>query len=503
MAKFLRHRISWRLPLLIGCESALIIGAQAVVFAAWQGLGTTVWDRMAEENGWWKAILVAAVCQLCLYYADLYDLRVVADRRELFVRALQSLGAASLILALLYVISSDLILGQSDFWFLPPNLPQSVSRFLAPILGRRVSLLPDYIRVPSVFLISSACVVAIIVGWRVAFSWLVRHARPTERLLLVGTGVAAADLAVELHDRREELGVDIVGFVDAGDPGVERVSTDPTIIGTIDDIPAIVRERDVDRVVVSLADARGKLPMGRLLDMKLAGVQFDHLATVYEEYTGKIALENLRPSWLIFSEGFRKSRVVTAVKRAMDIAAAVVGLVLAVPLFLICAALVRLTSAGPVLYHQVRVGQHGKNFRVHKFRSMRQDAEAATGAVWATVGNDPRVTRVGRILRRTRLDELPQLWNVLVGDMSLVGPRPERPEFVKDLTLQIPFYGLRHVVKPGLTGWAQVRYEYGASVEDAMEKLQYDLFYIKNLSMPLDVYIILETVKTVLMRRGS
>jgi exopolysaccharide biosynthesis polyprenyl glycosylphosphotransferase len=224
---------------------------------------------------------------------------------------------------------------------------------------------------------------------------------------------------------------------------------------------------------------------------------------VYEEYTGKIAVENLRPSWLIFSEGFRKTPALSAMKRGGDIAAAVAGLILASPLFVICAALVRLTSAGPVVYHQVRVGQHGKDFRVHKFRSMRNDAEATTGAVWAQAGSDPRVTWLGRILRRTRLDELPQLWNVLVGDMSLVGPRPERPEFVKDLTVQIPFYGQRHVVKPGLTGWAQVRYAYGASVEDSMEKLQYDLFYIKNLSMPLDIYIILETIKTVLMRRGS
>jgi sugar transferase (PEP-CTERM system associated) len=466
VAKILRHRISWRLFLLIGCESALVI--EAVVFAAWLQLGAAAWDPLATGNLWWKAGLMAGVCQLCLYYADLYDLRVVADRRELFVRALQSLGAASLILALLYFIFPDQ-LG----------------------LGR------------GVFMIAAAFVVVIIVGWRVAFSWLARRARPTERLLLVGTGVAAADLVLELRDRHAELGVEIVGFVDTDRSQAGQLPEGPGIIGTIDDIPAIVHDFDVDRVVVSLADARGKLPMERLLDMKLAGVQFDHLATVYEEYTGKIAVENLRPSWLIFSEGFRKSHAVSALKRGGDIAAALVGLIVASPLLLVCAVLVKLTSAGPALYHQVRVGQRGENFRVHKFRSMRNNAEAATGAVWAAAGNDPRVTWLGRILRRTRLDELPQLWNVLVGDMSMVGPRPERPEFVKDLTVQIPFYGQRHVVRPGVTGWAQVRYEYGASVEDSMEKLQYDLFYIKNLSMPLDIYIILETIKTVLMRRGS
>ncbi|HEY3383881.1 MAG TPA: TIGR03013 family XrtA/PEP-CTERM system glycosyltransferase [Vicinamibacterales bacterium] len=465
MAKIFKHRVSWRLFLLIGAESALVIGA--VVLAAWLRLGPSAWALMENEAGWWKAALVAAVCQLCLYYSDLYDLRIVADRRELFVRALQSLGAASLILAVLYYVFPELVLGRG------------------------------------VFFIAAAFAVAIIIGWRMAFEWLAKRARPAERLLLVGTGVAAVGLALELHDRRQELGVEIVGFVDPDGLGGEAPLVSPGIVGTIDDIPRIVRDADVDRVVVSLADARGKLPMDKLLDMKLSGVQFDHLATVYEEYTGKIAVENLRPSWLIFSEGFRKTPSLTAAKRAVDVVAATVGLLVAMPVMLLMALAIKLTSPGSVLYHQVRVGLQGRDFRVHKFRSMRADAEAATGAVWAKAGHDPRVTRVGRFLRRSRIDELPQLWNVLVGDMSFVGPRPERPEFVQDLTKQIPFYGQRHVLRPGVTGWAQVRYAYGASVEDSMEKLQYDLFYIKNLSLALDAYIILETIKTVLMRRGS
>jgi sugar transferase (PEP-CTERM system associated) len=466
MARILLQRLSWRLVLLIAAESALIVGA--VVLAAWIRLGHGAWGELANEHGLWKAALVAAVCQLCLYYADLYDLRIVGDRRELFVRALQSLGAASLVLAILYYLFPDLVLGRG------------------------------------VFFVAAVLVVGIIVGWRLAFEWLSKYARPSERLLLVGTGVAAVGLAAELHERRQELGVEIVGFVDTEAANVGKVLLNPGIIGIIDDIPSIVEKAQVDRVVVSLADARGKLPMERLLDMKLNdGVRFDHLASVYEEYTGKIALENLRPSWLIFSEGFRKTRWLVAAKRASDVVAAAVGLVVALPVMLLVAAAIKLSSPGPVLYHQNRVGQHGRLFLVHKFRSMRPDAEAETGAVWAAAGGDPRVTGIGRVLRRTRLDELPQLWNVLIGNMSFVGPRPERPEFVSDLTRQIPFYGQRHVVKPGLTGWAQVRYTYGASVEDSMEKLQYDLFYIKNLSMALDVYIVLETIKTVLMRRGS
>jgi sugar transferase (PEP-CTERM system associated) len=264
-----------------------------------------------------------------------------------------------------------------------------------------------------------------------------------------------------------------------------------------------VRARNVDRVVVSLADARGKLPMDKLLEMRLDGVAFDHLASVYERYTGKIAVENLRPSWFIFADGFRKSRVLAAAKRLIDVALSGAGLVIGLPVLGLVAAAVRLSSPGPVFYHQQRVGLDGRIFTIHKFRSMRADAEKDTGPVWAAADGDPRTTAVGLWLRRSRLDELPQLWNVLKGDMSFVGPRPERPEFVASLKAQLPYYGQRHVVRPGITGWAQVRYTYGASVEDALQKLQYDLFYIKNLSIPLDLYIIFETLKTVVLRRGA
>jgi exopolysaccharide biosynthesis polyprenyl glycosylphosphotransferase len=242
--------------------------------------------------------------------------------------------------------------------------------------------------------------------------------------------------------------------------------------------------------------------MEKLLEMKLDGVKFDHLASVYEEYTGKIAVENLRPSWLIFSSGFAKTKLVRAGKRAMDILVAAFGLLFLWPLLVVIGLLVKLTSRGPALYHQSRIGQDGRVFSVHKFRSMSVNAEAETGAVWAMV-NDSRATRFGSFLRRSRLDELPQLWNVLIGEMSLVGPRPERPEFVEHLTKTIPFYNLRHVVRPGVTGWAQVRYTYGATVEDALEKLQYDLFYIKHLTLAFDLTILFLTIKTVVLGRGA
>lgn len=446
-------------------ETAMIVLAVTAAAAIRLGPAAAL-DVVTTAEGLLKAGVVAAICQLCLFFADMYDLRLVADRRELFVRLLRSLAATTLILAAVYFWSPTLIVGRG------------------------------------VFLLTTAFIIAAILTSRLLFEWATSQVSPGERLLLIGTTPAAVALAQEIHERQAELGVEIVGFVD---PDPSRVGTtlfNPGVIGTIDDIPGIVRGRAVDRVVVSLADARGRLDMIKLLEIKLSGVTFDHLATVYEEYTGKIAVENLRPSWMIFSEGFRKSRVLLAAKRALDIAVAGIGLVLAAPIMLVVIALIKLTSPGPVFYRQERVGQHGRTFMVVKFRSMRVDAEADTGPVWAQK-NDSRVTPIGNFLRRTRLDEIPQLWNALRGDMSMVGPRPERPGFVADLTRQIPFYGQRHVVKPGVTGWAQVRYTYGASVEDALQKLQYDLYYIKNMSVALDIFVMLQTVKTVLLRRGA
>jgi sugar transferase (PEP-CTERM system associated) len=467
------RQVSRRGLVLVAAESVFIMAA--IGLAAYIRLGHWMWEVVTQESGVYRALLIAFVCQTCLYYSDLYDLRRGKDRRELLVRILQALGAASFILAAVY------------FWF--PAL----------MIGR------------GVFLIAAMFVTGFVVGWRVLFEWLAQNVGPRQRLLLVGAGDGAVKLARELLDRRQELGVEIVGFVDADLAVAARLPPDMKIVGNIEDIPAIIRSRQVDRVVVSLADARGRLPMDKLLEMKLAGVAFDHLASVYEEYTGKIAVENLRPSWLIFSSGFRDTRVRRAVKRVIDLIAASIGLVLTAPAMAAVALVVRLTSPGPVLFRQVRVGHHGIPFTLFKFRSMRADAEAVSGPVWAQPG-DARVTTVGRLLRITRLDELPQLWNVLIGEMSLVGPRPERPEFVQELSQEIPFYGQRHVVRPGVTGWAQVRYKYGASKEDALEKLQYELFYIKNMSLALDLVIMFHTIKTMIsgaehgkapIRRGS
>ena len=454
-----------RTLILVAIETLLIMAA--VTIAAYIRFEGYTWQILVVEHELWKGVVVAVVIQGCLYLADLYDLRLVTKPRELFQRLSQALAVAAFILAFLYLLMPSLILGRYLF---------AIAAGLSIVLG---------------------------VLWRLAFAWLSSYVGPSERILLVGTSPSAVALATELFERRHELGVEIVGFVDPDPAKVGTPMINPGVIGTVHDIPAIVEARFVDRVVVSLADARGKLPMASLLEMKLAGVAFDHLPSVYEEYTGKIAVENLRPSWLIFSEGFRKTPLLSALKRLFDIIVATTGLVIGSPVLGLVALAVRLTSPGPILYHQRRVGLHGREFVVHKFRSMRVDAEAGTGPVWASKQGDSRVTPIGGMLRRTRLDELPQLVNVLQGEMSLVGPRPERPEFVAELTRQIPYYGQRHVVRPGITGWAQVRYTYGASTEDALQKLQYDLFYIKNASVLLDIFIVFETFKTVLLRRGA
>jgi sugar transferase (PEP-CTERM system associated) len=463
---------SFRTVLLIGCEAGLILCA--IAFAVWVRFGQDALDLLFQEHGLLKALLVTSACQFCLYYADLYDLRATADRRELFIRTLQALGAASLIVATLYFFFPALIFQRDD-----------------PLEGRGYSV------------IAAVLVIIITIGWRMAFVWATTLVGPRERVLIVGTNEAAVRLARELYDRRAELGVVIAGFVDPDPSKVGQTLMNHGVIGSVDDIPQLVRDLDVDRVVVSLADARGKLSMERLLEMRMAGVEFAQLPSVYEQYTGKIAIDNLRPSWLIFSDGFAKVSESGGFKRIIDVVGSALLLALAQPVMVLAGLAIKATSPGPVLYKQQRVGMNNRVFTIYKFRSMRADAEAATGAVWATPGRDPRVTTVGAFLRRSRIDELPQLWNVLRGDMSLVGPRPERPEFVSKLTEQIPFYGQRHAVRHGLTGWAQVRYAYGASVEDAMEKLQYDLYYIKNRSIALDAYIIFETLKTVVTRSGS
>ena len=273
------------------------------------------------------------------------------------------------------------------------------------------------------------------------------------------------------------------------------------IIGDFKQISSICRTCQIDRVIVALDERRGSLPLEQLLQCRLKGIHVDDGITFGESLSGKLSIENLHPSTIIFSNGFRGVLVYKGIKRVIDLLASFLGLLVFLPLCLMIALAIKLDSRGPVLYRQERIGQDGKLFSLIKFRSMTVDAEK-DGPVWAVV-NDQRVTRVGRWLRKLRLDEITQIINVIKGEMSIVGPRPERPFFVKKLEKEVPFYSHRHAVKPGITGWAQILYPYGATREDAQEKLKYDLYYIKHMSPIMDLRIISETAKIVLLGRGS
>jgi sugar transferase (PEP-CTERM system associated) len=413
----------------------------------------------------WKIALVTVVCQLCLYYNDFYDLTLVHSNRELIVRLLQAVGAASIVLAALYFVVPALMIGDGIF----------------------VSAL-------FVFLVA-------ILGWRLLFNQLTGSLKLQERILVVGTGDTARKVARQILDQHD-FAYSVIGFIDDDASRIGERIVNPAIIGTPADIPALIARHEIDRIIVGLSDRRGKLPVEELLRAKMAGVRVEDATTTYERVTGKILIDDLRPSWLIFSDGFRVSRATRWMKRTIDLTLSVVLAILSFPLMVLTAVAIWLESGGPVLYCQERVGESGRNFTLCKFRSMRTDAEIGGKPIWAKDGDD-RITRVGRFIRKTRLDELPQLWNVLRGDMSFVGPRPERPYFVSELAKEIPFYQQRHAVKPGLTGWAQVKYRYGSSLEDAMEKLRYDLYYIKHLSVFFDLTIVFDTVKVVLFRKGA
>ncbi|MBK6972828.1 MAG: TIGR03013 family PEP-CTERM/XrtA system glycosyltransferase [Sterolibacteriaceae bacterium] len=327
-----------------------------------------------------------------------------------------------------------------------------------------------------------------------------RSAVFANRVLVVGTGAEAAGVQESMH--RFSPDFQIVGFYPVNSVDTTCVPESRVLDGRRS-LLDVANSNRVSQIVVAVGEQRGGgLPLNELLDCKLAGIKVLDLSSYFERVIGQVRLDSLRASWLIFGEGFRQGLVRAFVKRAFDLLASAVLLVLAAPVMIVAALLIAVESGFPILYLQERVGQGGRIFRVIKFRSMRADAERDGKPRWAS-SKDDRVTAVGRIIRKLRIDELPQLFNVLKGDMSLVGPRPERPFFVDQLSEKIPFYGARHSIKPGVTGWAQVRYSYGASIEDSAQKLQYDLYYVKNHSLFLDLLIFLETVEVVLTGRGA
>jgi sugar transferase (PEP-CTERM system associated) len=414
-----------------------------------------------------KAFVIAITFQLFLHLKDGYEFGTKPWEPRFIFGLGQAVLLACALLSMVHVIIPALILGSGS------------GRFALTLLY-------------------SSLVVAI---WHFSLRMYFGVSSRRSKILIMGTGPLARALAMEIV-RHREYGLTVCGFVD-DDPELVGVSiVNPRVLGTSRELRRIVAENGVDRVVVELQDRRGRLPVDELLDLKMRGVGVEEATSLYERVTGKIAIKNLKPSWMLFGDGFEVSRSVLIGKQIVSFSVSLLLSVMFLPLIPFIAVLIKLDSPGPVFLRQARVGQNGKIFTLWKFRSMRNDAERDTGPVWAQA-QDSRVTRVGRHLRRSRLDEAPQLFNVLRGDMTLVGPRPERPKFVEELSSTVPFYYLRHSVKPGVTGWAQINYRYGNSVEDSVEKLQYDLFYIKNVSWALDLLVILHTIKTVLVRKGS
>ncbi len=408
--------------------------------------------------------IVLVTCGISLYYNDLYASRVVNRRSELFVYLFQAVGTAWVILAILY-------------YFIPDHS-----------LGRGIAV------------ISAPIVLLFLLSWRLILLEANFLLPRQQRVLVVGTGPLGVSLVREiLH--RPELHLKVVGFLDENGENIGKSLVNPGIIGATKDLEEITSREKIDRIVLSLRERRGQTPVRELLHLKFAGVAVEDAHTVSEQIDGRIRLEHLSPSWMILSEGFRKSSLLLAAKRMVDVLASLVLLLLTLPIIGIVALAIWLESGSPVLFRQERIGLGGRPFQIFKFRSMNHNAEEH-GPKWAADG-DQRVTRVGRIIRKLRLDELPQAVNVLRGEMSFVGPRPERAVFCRMLESETPFYALRYSVRPGITGWAQVKYQYGASIEEAKTKLEYDLFYIKHLSLTLDLAILFETAKVVLWQRGA
>jgi sugar transferase (PEP-CTERM system associated) len=458
------RRLNARTILLLLAEAGLLFGG--LIVAVYLRLGVTDAEyELIERHGFYKAGVAALFCLSAFYLYDLYDFVIMHDRRELVLRLIQALGLAWIALAISFYI------------------------FPHVMIGRGVSL------------IALPLALCVMVGWRVAIHWFLGHPEIGERILIVGSGPLAVELAREALER-PDAGFRIVGFADNDPELLGKSLINPRVVGLSSEMDKIVKRENIDRIVVAMGERRGQFPTDQLLQLSLSGnVSIEEGASFYERLTGRVHLDMMRPSWLIFSGRGRQARFNAVTRVALHRIVAFLGAILSLPIAIITAILIKIDSRGPVLYKQERVGRGGRSFMVMKFRSMRVDAEK-DGPVWAR-STDDRVTRVGRIIRKIRLDEIPQFWNILKGEMNFVGPRPERPHFVSQLAEEIPYYEQRHLIAPGLTGWAQIKYPYGSSIEDARQKLQYDLYYIKNQSLTLDGVILFETVKTILFGRGA
>ena len=460
MIRFLNVYYPARTVMLLVCEAIIVSGCFFV--AARLLLGPDTWLVLNFEYGGWKLAGVTAISLLFSYYFDLYEPQRVSGREEIYFRILLVLGFDCFAIWILLLVFPDMeIAGHGQIYVLGIAL-------LTPVL----------------------------IFWRRSYEWLVNLPQFRERVCVLGAGSLANSMVETIHNR-PDLGMEVVAWepVDIAEPAERK----KVWIRKLDEIDTM--HPAVDRIITAMEDPRLELPVDELLNLRFKGKQIEDVGTLRERLSGKIQLEGLRPSTFLYSEGFRLRPSQQFARQIVSVSVSAVGLLLFLPFFPIVVLLVKLSSPGPVFFKQTRVGAGGRNFQVVKFRTMFTNAEAA-GAKWA-VKNDPRVTKVGMFMRKTRIDEIPQLWNVLRGDMGFVGPRPERPEFVPMLSEALPFYYLRHLIRPGLTGWAQIRYGYGATIEEAREKLEFDLYYLKHMSLGLDLFIMFETIKTIVRRRGA
>jgi sugar transferase (PEP-CTERM system associated) len=445
-----------RTLVLLLCEALLVGGS--FLLATTYLIGPDTYIVLIYENGILKILSIIVLTLLLSYYFDLYEPQRISGRWEIYFRML---------------------------------LVLSVLCFL---LGGIVYVYPDIYIGPHILTLGILLLTIFLVLWRSAYEWIIGLSLLCERVYVLGNGERARTVIETLRTRRD-VGMEVVDGEgkDGSNGDLERFEVD---------LRAFCEPKPrIDRVIVAMENRRGSMPVRELLDLRLRGVVIEDASVLMERLLGRLPLDGLNPSALIFTQGFNVKTSQQILRRLVSIFVSFTGLMICLPFIPIIMLAVRLSSPGPIFFLQTRVGLRGRPFSVIKFRTMRQDAEA-NGAAWATK-DDPRVTSLGRFMRKTRLDEIPQLWNVLRGEMGFVGPRPERPEFVQWLNTEIPFYDLRHIIRPGITGWAQVRYRYGASLKETRRKLEYDLYYVKHMSIGLDLLIMFETIKTIILRRGA
>ena len=478
MVTLAEQMIPRRKLLLLLCENLLFVGVILV--------GTSIPPFTSKSffllepsadllRGIATSFAIAIFCQAALSYNELYDWKVSQNRADLANRLVHSYGYSLVMLGFLALVAGSLF-----------HLPG-----LQNINGETWKL---------IVLVGVAF--ALVFVLRHVFHWFFYKWRFGERVIVLGSSPEALTLSRTLRDN-PMAGFEVLGLVEeVGQPPLEVEKGDPPVLGTLETMHQTCRDEGISRVVVALRERRGQFPVHELLKCRMDGVIIEEREAMFERLNGKLSVESMRPSYLIYGRGFAKDPLTLALKRVLDILASSIGLILSFPICVVSAVLIKLTSRGPIFFTQERVGEDGEVFRLIKFRTMREDAEAESGPVWAKQDDD-RVTTVGRFLRVSRIDEIPQFLNILGGRMSFVGPRPERPHFVEQLKKDVPFYPLRHTVKPGLTGWAQVCHPYGASIDDAQEKLRYDLYYIKNIRLLFDLNIMLRTISVILRGQGA